>query len=140
MCDTLGVADIGTICDPSKSCSVIEDEGLQAAYTLAHELGKARHTGGHTCWAGAGALASRASKRVLSWHGPSSSGRAIVPSALHWPVPSPAKHGTNTSRVVIRDPRGNARTQKACSGRAVRLLEGRCKDSAMEASVCLRGR
>lgn len=40
MCDTLGVADIGTICDPNKSCSVIEDEGLQAAYTLAHELGK----------------------------------------------------------------------------------------------------
>ncbi|KAM4828331.1 A disintegrin and metalloproteinase with thrombospondin motifs 8 [Thomomys bottae] len=38
-CDTLGVADIGTICDPSKSCSVIKDEGLQAAYTLAHELG-----------------------------------------------------------------------------------------------------
>ncbi|KAM5245947.1 A disintegrin and metalloproteinase with thrombospondin motifs 8 [Ctenodactylus gundi] len=38
-CDTVGVADIGTICDPSKSCSVIEDEGLQAAYTLAHELG-----------------------------------------------------------------------------------------------------
>ncbi|KAM5185809.1 A disintegrin and metalloproteinase with thrombospondin motifs 8 [Callospermophilus lateralis] len=39
LCDTLGVADIGTICDPNKSCSVIEDEGLQAAYTLAHELG-----------------------------------------------------------------------------------------------------
>ncbi|KAG9482143.1 A disintegrin and metalloproteinase with thrombospondin motifs 8 [Eleutherodactylus coqui] len=37
-CDTLGVADIGTICEPSKSCSVIEDDGLQAAYTLAHEL------------------------------------------------------------------------------------------------------
>lgn len=44
LCDTLGVADIGTICDPNKSCSVIEDEGLQAAYTLAHELGKTRHT------------------------------------------------------------------------------------------------
>lgn len=44
MCDTLGVADIGTICDPNKSCSVIEDEGLQAAYTLAHELGKSHHT------------------------------------------------------------------------------------------------
>lgn len=43
MCDTLGVADIGTICDPNKSCSVIEDEGLQAAYTLAHELGKSCH-------------------------------------------------------------------------------------------------
>nr|DBA16646.1 TPA: hypothetical protein GDO54_004020 [Pyxicephalus adspersus] len=37
-CDTLGVADIGTVCDPSKSCAVIEDYGLQAAYTLAHEL------------------------------------------------------------------------------------------------------
>ncbi|KAM9297035.1 A disintegrin and metalloproteinase with thrombospondin motifs 8 [Gastrophryne carolinensis] len=37
-CDTLGVADIGTVCDPAKSCSVIEDDGLQAAYTLAHEL------------------------------------------------------------------------------------------------------
>ncbi|NXA38976.1 ATS8 metalloproteinase, partial [Eudromia elegans] len=38
-CDTLGVADIGTMCDRNKSCAVIEDEGLQAAYTLAHELG-----------------------------------------------------------------------------------------------------
>ncbi|XP_053547479.1 A disintegrin and metalloproteinase with thrombospondin motifs 8 [Bombina bombina] len=38
-CETVGVADIGTVCDPSKSCSVIEDEGVQAAYTLAHELG-----------------------------------------------------------------------------------------------------
>lgn len=52
LCDTLGVADIGTICDPSKSCSVIEDEGLQAAYTLAHELGKARHARGLGCWTG----------------------------------------------------------------------------------------
>lgn len=43
LCDTLGMADIGTICDPNKSCSVIEDEGLQAAYTLAHELGKICH-------------------------------------------------------------------------------------------------
>uniref|UniRef100_A0A670YYJ2 ADAM metallopeptidase with thrombospondin type 1 motif 8 n=1 Tax=Pseudonaja textilis TaxID=8673 RepID=A0A670YYJ2_PSETE len=38
-CRTLGVAETGTMCDPNKSCSVIEDEGLQAAYTLAHELG-----------------------------------------------------------------------------------------------------
>uniref|UniRef100_A0A8D0G7I3 ADAM metallopeptidase with thrombospondin type 1 motif 8 n=1 Tax=Sphenodon punctatus TaxID=8508 RepID=A0A8D0G7I3_SPHPU len=38
-CSTLGVADIGTMCNPQKSCSVVEDEGLQAAYTLAHELG-----------------------------------------------------------------------------------------------------
>eukprot|EP00061_Rhincodon_typus_P016732 g45097.t1 len=39
-CDTLGMADVGTICDPSRSCSVIEDDGLQAAFTAAHELGE----------------------------------------------------------------------------------------------------
>ncbi|XP_034024964.1 A disintegrin and metalloproteinase with thrombospondin motifs 8-like isoform X2 [Thalassophryne amazonica] len=38
-CDTLGVADVGTMCDPKRSCSVIEDSGLQAAFTAAHELG-----------------------------------------------------------------------------------------------------
>ncbi|XP_072094645.1 A disintegrin and metalloproteinase with thrombospondin motifs 8-like [Mobula birostris] len=38
-CDTLGVADTGTMCDQSRSCAVIEDNGLQAAYTTAHELG-----------------------------------------------------------------------------------------------------
>lgn len=39
-CDTLGVADVGTMCDPKRSCSVIEDNGLQAAFTAAHELGQ----------------------------------------------------------------------------------------------------
>lgn len=34
------MADVGTICDPSRSCSVIEDDGLQAAFTTAHELGE----------------------------------------------------------------------------------------------------
>lgn len=38
-CDTLGMADVGTVCDPEKSCSIIEDDGLQAAFTVAHELG-----------------------------------------------------------------------------------------------------
>ncbi|XP_069745131.1 A disintegrin and metalloproteinase with thrombospondin motifs 1 [Narcine bancroftii] len=38
-CDTLGMADVGTICDPSRSCSVIEDDGVQASFTAAHELG-----------------------------------------------------------------------------------------------------
>ncbi|XP_053312790.1 A disintegrin and metalloproteinase with thrombospondin motifs 1 [Spea bombifrons] len=38
-CDTLGMADVGTVCDPGRSCSVIEDDGLQAAFTAAHELG-----------------------------------------------------------------------------------------------------
>lgn len=39
-CDTLGIADVGTMCDPKRSCSVIEDNGLQAAFTVAHELGE----------------------------------------------------------------------------------------------------
>ncbi|XP_024113751.1 A disintegrin and metalloproteinase with thrombospondin motifs 8 [Oryzias melastigma] len=38
-CKTLGVADVGTMCDPKRSCSVIEDNGLQAGFTAAHELG-----------------------------------------------------------------------------------------------------
>ncbi len=34
------MADVGTVCDPDRSCSIIEDDGLQAAFTVAHELGK----------------------------------------------------------------------------------------------------
>lgn len=42
-CDTLGMADVGTVCDPARSCSIVEDDGLQSAFTAAHELGKC-------CW------------------------------------------------------------------------------------------
>ncbi|CAC5409850.1 A disintegrin and metalloproteinase with thrombospondin motifs 4 [Mytilus coruscus] len=38
-CDTLGLAEVGTMCDPLKSCSIIEDNGISSAYTIAHELG-----------------------------------------------------------------------------------------------------
>ncbi|XP_034459795.1 A disintegrin and metalloproteinase with thrombospondin motifs 5 [Hippoglossus hippoglossus] len=38
-CDTLGMADVGTICTPERSCAVIEDDGLHAAFTVAHEIG-----------------------------------------------------------------------------------------------------
>ncbi|XP_062872577.1 A disintegrin and metalloproteinase with thrombospondin motifs 15 [Trichomycterus rosablanca] len=38
-CDTLGMADVGTMCDPKRSCSVIEDDGLPSAFITAHELG-----------------------------------------------------------------------------------------------------
>ncbi|XP_051548484.1 A disintegrin and metalloproteinase with thrombospondin motifs 15-like [Myxocyprinus asiaticus] len=38
-CDTLGMADVGTMCDTKRSCSVIEDDGLPSAFTTAHELG-----------------------------------------------------------------------------------------------------
>jgi hypothetical protein len=38
-CDTLGLAELGTMCDFRKSCAIIEDNGLSAAFTIAHELG-----------------------------------------------------------------------------------------------------
>lgn len=42
-CDTLGMADVGTICTPERSCAVIEDDGLHAAFTVAHEIGRCLH-------------------------------------------------------------------------------------------------
>jgi hypothetical protein len=38
-CDTLGLAELGTMCDSSNSCSIVQDNGLSAAFTRAHELG-----------------------------------------------------------------------------------------------------
>ncbi|KAM9311710.1 A disintegrin and metalloproteinase with thrombospondin motifs 20 [Gastrophryne carolinensis] len=38
-CDTLGLAELGTMCDPNRSCSISEENGLGAAFTIAHELG-----------------------------------------------------------------------------------------------------
>jgi len=49
----LGLAELGSICDPIRSCSVVEDNGLSVAFTIAHELGhllNAPHDGEHnTC-------------------------------------------------------------------------------------------
>ncbi|NWI13255.1 ATS4 metalloproteinase, partial [Crypturellus soui] len=39
-CNTLGMADVGTACNPARSCSIVEDDGLQSAFTAAHELGE----------------------------------------------------------------------------------------------------
>uniref|UniRef100_A0A673ZQ14 ADAM metallopeptidase with thrombospondin type 1 motif 20 n=1 Tax=Salmo trutta TaxID=8032 RepID=A0A673ZQ14_SALTR len=38
-CDTLGLAELGTMCDPYRSCSISEENGLSASFTIAHELG-----------------------------------------------------------------------------------------------------
>ncbi|KAM8974414.1 A disintegrin and metalloproteinase with thrombospondin motifs 20 [Pelodytes ibericus] len=38
-CDTLGLAELGTMCDPHRSCSISEENGLGAAFTIAHEVG-----------------------------------------------------------------------------------------------------
>lgn len=37
-CDTLGLAELGTMCRPS-SCAIVQENGLGAAFTIAHELG-----------------------------------------------------------------------------------------------------
>ncbi|XP_067615530.1 A disintegrin and metalloproteinase with thrombospondin motifs 1 isoform X3 [Eurosta solidaginis] len=37
-CDTLGLAELGTVCK-RRSCSIVQDNGLPAAFTIAHELG-----------------------------------------------------------------------------------------------------
>lgn len=49
-CDTLGMADVGTMCDPKRSCSVIEDDGLPSAFTTAHELGEPPPPPPALCW------------------------------------------------------------------------------------------
>uniref|UniRef100_T1DG09 Putative disintegrin and metalloproteinase with thrombospondin motifs n=1 Tax=Cupiennius salei TaxID=6928 RepID=T1DG09_CUPSA len=38
-CDTLGLAQSGMVCDSYSSCAIVEDNGLSAAFTIAHELG-----------------------------------------------------------------------------------------------------
>ncbi|CRK97461.1 CLUMA_CG010850, isoform A [Clunio marinus] len=37
-CDTLGLAELGTMCKP-QSCAIVQDNGFSAAFTIAHELG-----------------------------------------------------------------------------------------------------
>ncbi|XP_041036572.1 A disintegrin and metalloproteinase with thrombospondin motifs 5-like [Carcharodon carcharias] len=38
-CESLGLAHIGTVCQPDQNCAVIQDIGLQSAFTIAHEIG-----------------------------------------------------------------------------------------------------
>ncbi|XP_044017259.1 A disintegrin and metalloproteinase with thrombospondin motifs 12-like isoform X2 [Aphidius gifuensis] len=38
-CSTLGVAHVGGMCQPDRSCSVNEDNGITLAHTITHELG-----------------------------------------------------------------------------------------------------
>ncbi|VDD89911.1 unnamed protein product [Enterobius vermicularis] len=38
-CDTLGLAELGMMCEPEKSCAIIEDNGLSTGFTITHELG-----------------------------------------------------------------------------------------------------
>ncbi|XP_026672200.1 A disintegrin and metalloproteinase with thrombospondin motifs 9-like [Ceratina calcarata] len=38
-CDTLGLAELGRMCDPRSSCAIVQDNGLAAVFTIAHEIG-----------------------------------------------------------------------------------------------------
>ncbi|XP_076238234.1 A disintegrin and metalloproteinase with thrombospondin motifs 9 [Calliopsis andreniformis] len=38
-CDTLGLAELGRMCSPGASCAIVQDNGLAAAFTIAHEIG-----------------------------------------------------------------------------------------------------
>ncbi|XP_072537431.1 A disintegrin and metalloproteinase with thrombospondin motifs 10 isoform X1 [Salminus brasiliensis] len=38
-CGTLGLAPVGGMCEPERSCSINEDIGLATAFTIAHEIG-----------------------------------------------------------------------------------------------------
>ncbi|XP_076854874.1 A disintegrin and metalloproteinase with thrombospondin motifs 12-like isoform X2 [Brachyhypopomus gauderio] len=38
-CETLGLSHLSGMCQPHRSCSISEDSGLPAAFTIAHELG-----------------------------------------------------------------------------------------------------
>ncbi|XP_017053431.1 A disintegrin and metalloproteinase with thrombospondin motifs 9 isoform X2 [Drosophila ficusphila] len=38
ICHMLGLAELGTVCNP-RSCSIVQDTGLPTAFTMAHELG-----------------------------------------------------------------------------------------------------
>ncbi|CAD6233944.1 GSCOCG00007421001-RA-CDS [Cotesia congregata] len=38
-CDTLGLAELGRMCSPGSSCAIAQDNGLAAAFTIAHEIG-----------------------------------------------------------------------------------------------------
>ncbi|XP_076766827.1 A disintegrin and metalloproteinase with thrombospondin motifs 1 [Xylocopa sonorina] len=38
-CVTLGLAELGAMCNPQSSCAIVQDSGLATAFTIAHEIG-----------------------------------------------------------------------------------------------------
>ena len=39
VCQTLGMAKLGQVCISGQNCALIEDSGINTAYTIAHEIG-----------------------------------------------------------------------------------------------------
>ncbi|KAG5276443.1 hypothetical protein AALO_G00132090 [Alosa alosa] len=49
-CGTLGLAPVGGMCEPERSCSINEDIGLATAFTIAHEIGHTFGMNQFTAW------------------------------------------------------------------------------------------
>ncbi|XP_053576979.1 A disintegrin and metalloproteinase with thrombospondin motifs 9 [Bombina bombina] len=70
-CDTLGLAEVGTVCDPYRSCSISEDNGLSTAFTIAHELGHVfnmPHDDSEKCIEGGGKNQQHVMARTLNFN------------------------------------------------------------------------
>ena len=39
VCQTLGMARLGQVCVPGQHCAIIEDSGINTAFTVSHEIG-----------------------------------------------------------------------------------------------------
>ena len=37
-CDTLGITELGTMCNLTSNCAVVRDNGFATAFTIAHEI------------------------------------------------------------------------------------------------------
>jgi len=37
-CDTLGLTELGTMCNSSTNCAIVHDNGYATAFTIAHEI------------------------------------------------------------------------------------------------------
>lgn len=37
-CDTLGLTELGTMCNFTSNCAVVRDNGFATAFTIAHEI------------------------------------------------------------------------------------------------------
>ncbi len=37
-CDTLGLTELGTMCNLTSNCAIVRDNGFATAFTIAHEI------------------------------------------------------------------------------------------------------
>ncbi len=37
-CDTLGLTELGTLCNSTSNCALVRDNGFATAFTIAHEI------------------------------------------------------------------------------------------------------